>query len=284
MLRYQALIEEAVAEFGAGTFLEARALFRAAHNVYPNARTLRGIGVTSFELRAYDDAYRYLTAALGSTVRPLTDAQRAEVEGLLARTHRLVAIFDTRTLPEGTRVFVDGVATAPEADGVIVLTLGRHELEIRLDDRTGRATLTIAGGENGALPVELPTVTPRVEPIVSAPPPVPSRAPTYRRVARVLLPTGAAATGLGALFFALGARDASRVEGASPGTEWNGLERAYDRAPRRSITGLTMLGVGVGIAGVGLVYALRGREPEDAAGVATALRVGPSSLATEVRW
>jgi outer membrane protein assembly factor BamD (BamD/ComL family) len=47
------LIGDAVAEYEAGHYQEARALFRQAHEKQPTARTLRGIGMASFELRDY---------------------------------------------------------------------------------------------------------------------------------------------------------------------------------------------------------------------------------------
>src|SRR5262249_43441282 len=61
----QGLIADAVAEYDAGHFEEARALFRRAQAEAPSARTLRGIGMASFELRDYVEADRALAAALG---------------------------------------------------------------------------------------------------------------------------------------------------------------------------------------------------------------------------
>src|SRR5688572_29305605 len=76
---YRAVIDEAIAESGASRWEEARALFRRAHGMYPNARTLRGIGMSSFELRDYVGAYRALGEALASTVQPLTAEQQGQV-------------------------------------------------------------------------------------------------------------------------------------------------------------------------------------------------------------
>ena len=58
------LIGDAVAEYDAGHFQEARALFRQAHDKSPTARTLRGIGMCSFEMRDYVEAARALGASL----------------------------------------------------------------------------------------------------------------------------------------------------------------------------------------------------------------------------
>src|SRR5262245_12806154 len=53
---YEQLITRALTEFDARNFAEARALFLQAHALRPTARTLRGIGVTEFELRNYVDS------------------------------------------------------------------------------------------------------------------------------------------------------------------------------------------------------------------------------------
>src|SRR5688572_888187 len=50
---YKRAVEEALKEYGLGHFEEARSLFRRAHGIYPNARTLRGLGMVEFELRHY---------------------------------------------------------------------------------------------------------------------------------------------------------------------------------------------------------------------------------------
>ena len=85
------LIGDAVAEYDAGHFQEARALFRQAHESPPTARTLRGIGMCSFELRDYVEATRSLGASLRDTRRPLTERSRNGTRRLLlARAHTFV--------------------------------------------------------------------------------------------------------------------------------------------------------------------------------------------------
>src|SRR5688572_7254192 len=57
---YKRAVEEALKEYGLGHFEEARSLFRRAHGIYPNARTLRGLGMVEFELRHYVRASQLL--------------------------------------------------------------------------------------------------------------------------------------------------------------------------------------------------------------------------------
>jgi hypothetical protein len=112
--RYRTLVDAALEESAAGRWEEARALFRQAHEVSPNARTLRGIGMASYELRDYAEAVRMLAGALDSTVTPLTEEQRAQVTELLGRARAFVGRYEV-DLPEGASLSVDGAAATLEA-------------------------------------------------------------------------------------------------------------------------------------------------------------------------
>src|SRR3954467_9851662 len=113
------LIGDAVAEYDAGHFQEARALFRQAHERQPTARTLRGIGMCSFELRDYVEATRSLTASLRETRRPLTSEQKRHAELLLARAHTFVGRFTVKIKPATASLFVDGHPAELEPDGML---------------------------------------------------------------------------------------------------------------------------------------------------------------------
>ncbi len=150
------MIGEAVAEFDAHRFEEARALFRRAHALSPSARTFRGIGLTSFELRDYPASFRALTAALADTRRPLTDAQRGEVQELLQRTERFIGLYTIVLAPAGATLDVDGTPAVLEADGRLVLVLGTHTLTARLEGHTTQTrSLEVSGGEHEEARFEL---------------------------------------------------------------------------------------------------------------------------------
>src|SRR6185369_15657579 len=106
--QYRGLLSEAVAEYDARRYEEARALFRRAHEIAPNARTLRGIGMASFELREYVEALRALEGSLVEQRRPLTAPQRQQVEGLLERTRAFVGRFVLHLTPPDANLRVDG--------------------------------------------------------------------------------------------------------------------------------------------------------------------------------
>src|SRR6185312_15422136 len=60
---YAKTIENAVLEFDSGNWPEARVLFEQAHALRPSARTLRGMGKVSFELKEYVRAQKELNAS-----------------------------------------------------------------------------------------------------------------------------------------------------------------------------------------------------------------------------
>jgi hypothetical protein len=123
---YRATIDEAVREFSAGRFEEARALFKRAHELSPNARTLRGLGMTAFELRAYVQAIRELQAALDDKRKPLEGELRSKVEVLLDKSRKFVGVLRLELDPRNASVLVDGKSPTFEDDGTLLLDAGTH--------------------------------------------------------------------------------------------------------------------------------------------------------------
>jgi hypothetical protein len=160
------LIGDAVAEYDAGHFQEARALFRQAHERSPTARTLRGIGMCSFELRDYVEAARSLAASLRDQRRPLTSEQKRHAEALLARTNTFIGRFSVKVKPTGASLFVDGHPAELEPDGGLLLAFGRHQLSLRCPSCAPTEKdeeINVAGGEHKEVELAL----------APAPPPAP---------------------------------------------------------------------------------------------------------------
>jgi hypothetical protein len=152
------LIGDAVAEYDAGHFQEARALFRQAHEKSPTARTLRGIGMCSFELRDYVEAARALAASLRDQRRPLTSEQKRHAEALLARAHTFVGRFNVHVKPADASLFVDGHPAEIEPDGVLLLPFGRHQLSLRCascSPAEKEEDVEVAGGEHKEIELAL---------------------------------------------------------------------------------------------------------------------------------
>ncbi len=153
---YRELIAEALAEYQARHFEEARALFKRAHVLLPNARTMRGQGMAEFELRNYGSAVQSFEAALTSQVRPLDPVLREETEQLLERARRFVARVRLELKPGSASVVVDGVLMHVEPGAVLLLSIGNHSVEIRADAyRPTQRTLSVQGGEEQVLEVVL---------------------------------------------------------------------------------------------------------------------------------
>jgi len=160
---YRKLVEEGLAEYDARHFEEARSLFRRAHEISPNARTFRGMGMTSFELRDYVSAVHNLAAALKDEHKPLSAEQRERTQDLLDRSRMFVDLYTLTVSPPSARVLVDGRAPEYEADGTLMFGFGSHTVEVRARDMVTRTLpVNVKGGEKKELSVTL-------EPVVVAP-------------------------------------------------------------------------------------------------------------------
>ena len=156
---YRKAIKEGLAEFAALHFEEARSLFQRAHDINPNARTFRGIGMTSFELRDYVAAVRNLSAALKDSRKPLSSEQRKSTEELLERSRLLVDAYVLIVSPHNARVLIDGRTPELDADGTLLLGVGLHNLEVSAPGMIMRSLpINVRGGERKELSVTLERV------------------------------------------------------------------------------------------------------------------------------
>lgn len=86
---YWHLVERALQLRRAGELAAARSALSEAHALYPNARTLRGLGVIAADLGDYEDARARLEAALTSQERPLRGALRDVTVQMLEQVRAL---------------------------------------------------------------------------------------------------------------------------------------------------------------------------------------------------
>jgi hypothetical protein len=266
------LIADAVAEYDAGRFEEARALFRAAQARAPTARTARGIGMASFELRDYVEAVRTLGQALRDKRRPLTDEQRRQVEVLLQRAETFVGRFTPHVQPADADLLVDGQPARPEEDGMVLVPFGRHRFTVRCatcapPEKT--VEVNVAGGERTNLeldltpasvaPAPLPTVPP--PPVAASPAsaldtaPAPHEEPGHRSSTAVWLAGAAGAgligTGVAALWWHNRQGELDTCRAAAGMGDRCTSESTLD-TQRNAAIGVT---VGLGAAAVGLATA-----------------------------
>jgi tetratricopeptide (TPR) repeat protein len=153
---YRAVADAAIAEFDAGRFAEARALFLRAHELWPSARTLRTLGMTAFELRQYPSALAELQAALDDPRRPLAETERAQVQRLLEQTRAFVGHYRVRVMSAESELSVDGAPFERVADVGLVLAVGEHQLLVRAPGHLElRRSLVVQGREEQELVLSL---------------------------------------------------------------------------------------------------------------------------------
>ncbi|MDB4975212.1 MAG: hypothetical protein JWN48_3553 [Myxococcaceae bacterium] len=165
---YSAVIREALQEFEDNHFAEARALFARAHELQPSARTWRGLGLSAFELRDYEDAVISLEQALVSSERPLDGELRTEASTLLERAYGFVGRFVIGMAPPTAQLVVDDVETGLRPADRLLLSIGRHRLEARAPAyEPDRRSVDVTGGENTGLSF---TLVPLPAPVLVATP------------------------------------------------------------------------------------------------------------------
>lgn len=105
--------------------------------------------------------------------------------------------------------------------------------------------------------------------------PLETEPPTSTVAPWVVVGVGASAVVLGAVFTGLGFADAATVRDLPDGTPWAAVADEYERAPRRQLAGLALLGVGTVAVVTGVVLALTGRRRSSSAPPAESTRVTP---------
>jgi hypothetical protein len=187
--QYKERIAQAVREFDLGNWQEARALFKQAHQLKPNARTLRGMGMTAFEMRKYLWALRDLRDAIKETRQPLTDEQRAHAQKLIEQSKAFLGRFRLTVEPASAAVEIDEKPVELEADGAVLLEIGEHQLSARAPEyQETKQSITVEGGEDRELRISLepiPAAAPVAPPPVAVTPPAPAAPPPQEKAAPV---------------------------------------------------------------------------------------------------
>ena len=295
---YKQLIEQALSEFRHKNWPEARVLFRRAHDLCPSARTLRGMGVVSYEMRDYVQAVRDLDAALKDARQPLNAEQRSEAETLLSRARTFVGVYKVTVEPEGAALSVDGSKAQQDGEGALLLPFGEHTLTANAEGyETGRTQVTVQGGEHGEVKLALVPIhanaplsavsedaPPRLEVASDAPRELQTTQTEPRgklRYTWVALGAGAVFGGSAALFWFLGEskidkieeRCADRARAGTPCKPSNTDTGTIDRYQLLTNVSLGLTGAAVIATGVlAFIEWPRAREQRVAVGV------GPSSL------
>jgi len=153
---YQQLINYALDEYERGSWEESAALFRRAHALIPSARTLRGLGLATYEARRYAESIRHLRAALQDTRRPLPDKQREAVQATLDRAKIFVGQLEIDRVPADAQVMINGRVAEPDSDGKFMVDSGWVDIEVSAPSYTPRTRrMRLAGGEEQRIALHL---------------------------------------------------------------------------------------------------------------------------------
>lgn len=294
---YRPAVELALSEYREGHFEEARAEFRRAHAFFPNARTLRGIGMAEFELRNYGESVTALKEALQSQVRPLEGELRAETERLLARAINYIARVTVELEPATATITIDGALATLGPERLLLLRVGDHVLEFRAEGRVSeRRELRINGGEQQTLHIVLnePVATPAIVPTAPTDDVTPVAAAHASSTTRTTEPaeasnssplpwiiTGVSAAVLvgGIVLVAMAQSDIAAVEELKDGATWNNdLQSGYDSAPLKSGIGIALIGLGAAGIGAGAYLLMTGSDTDEEGSTQVALGLGSASI------
>jgi tetratricopeptide (TPR) repeat protein len=161
---YRDLIERALREFQAGNWPEALGLFKRAHASSPSARTLRGMGLTAYEMRDYVQAIHQLQAALEDARRPLTEAQRQQAEQVIRDAKGFVSTYRVALDPPGATLHVDGREVELDSSRTLLLNSGVHEILVAAEGHEEqRRTLRAEPGAAEELRIHLRPLHPVAE-------------------------------------------------------------------------------------------------------------------------
>jgi hypothetical protein len=186
---YKAAIQDAVNEFRVGNWAEAMTLFREAHRLYPNARTLRGLGIVAFELRQYVDAVSYLKQALTDQRKALDPTQRRDAIDQIARAERFVARLVLTVEPASATVTVDGGPPTYNEQHELLLAAGERVVQASAPGYDTQAKRIVVEGEQrvGLTLSLVPTPA-----VATAPAPAPASASADGHDSGLSIPLGPA--------------------------------------------------------------------------------------------
>ncbi|HKP55177.1 MAG TPA: tetratricopeptide repeat protein [Polyangiales bacterium] len=285
---YKELIRKALQEYELGNWGEAKVFFSDAHAIFPNARTLRGLALTSYALRDYVQAIDYFEKSLANPVQPLSPQLQAGVKEYLDQARRFVARVKVSVEPRSATLRLDDSPITLPPDGTLQLNPGQHELVAAApgyDSQTRRWNVEAGARSELSLQLKSQAAALPPPPVAAAPAAAVSSEQAAAPVAEdsggggsvapwvVVGISGALAIG-GGVMLAVTASDISSVEDAMKGTPWSEVEGAYERAPAYSAAGFAMIGVGVAGLATGLTWALWPSEPEQR----VALDVTPTGM------
>jgi tetratricopeptide (TPR) repeat protein len=150
---YDKALDRALDAFEAQDYARARELFERAYEIRPNARVLRGLGISALHLERFTVAKRELKEALRESKQPLTANQRDGVTELLSWMQLNLGTLQLRLQPAKARVMLDD---EPVTGSELVLKPGAHRVFVNADGFASQEhEVEIAAGQEKTLEVAL---------------------------------------------------------------------------------------------------------------------------------
>lgn len=296
---YDDLVQKALAEYARGNFPEAKVFFTRAHALRPSARTLRGLGLTAYEMRDYVEASSALRQALDSQEKPLTAEMRTKVEQTLKEAEAFVAQYKLTVQPETATLQVDSKPPVLR-DGQLLLNPGSHLVTAEAEDFEFLSrNVVVQGGERGTLKLVLvPLPDQAAAAAEPEPAPPPQAAPaveeesswnTQRTVAVGLGIGGIIAAGIGTTFGVMAANEDSASDKGCVGNECDadGYEHRDNALSHAEVATISFIVSGALIAAGVVVYLTAppsGEEEAPAAGLAPAFAPGAAGMSLTGRF
>jgi hypothetical protein len=291
---YNALVRQAVEQYERGNYDESKVLFAQAHQLFPNARTLRGLGMVAYTMRDYVESIHYLEGAIGSKVKPLDPPLVRESEDVIRRARTFIGVVRVSVVPQDAKLRVNATPASRTSDGTIALNPGPYEIEASAPGHQSASRLVrVEPGTTLVLEFALPNSP--ADPIAArqpaqpeAPSPAPEAALESDAEARggksvgpwVVVGVSGAVAIAGGVMLGIALSDVSTVERSGPNTDWSDVEGKYERSPVLSTVGIAMLGAGAAGIAAGLTWHFL--EPDETG--ALALEVSPLGATLHAHW
>lgn len=294
---YKAVLAEALAEYRAENWPEARALFGRAHALKPNARTLRGMGLTAYQERRYVLAADLLGKALVHPRKPLTPKQRTQAQRFIERARSFISTLGLRLEPGGAQLEVDGQPVSLAEDGTLLVDPGTHELVIRAPGHRQQVRrLRAEPGEEAELRITLVVSQPGHAPAGRSGGPAsggaetadaPTDGPTGRTYTWIALGGAAGLAAAAGVFWGLGASEVSDVEtrcAAQGGCLQDEADRLLSDSSASTYEALATVGLvlaGAAAVSGGVLYFVEGGPAGGQASVAVGVDVAAGEFVIE---
>jgi hypothetical protein len=259
---YADFIRRGLEEYSLGHWAEARSFFARAHTLQPSARTLRGLALSSYELRSYVDAIGYFERALAESDQALTGRMRQEAEQFLTESRLFVTTVTVDLEPDNARIIVDDKPMQLTADHTLQLDPGNHTLSAEAEGYETAAQNIVTRGQHEPINIRL-RLKATSEQVASQAPfaPVPQQTNDAHTAGStpstgpwIVMGASAAVAITGGVFLGVAVASKSDAEQPGPDPSYREVQDAAARGRLFFPLGITLVGVGAAGIATGIAW------------------------------